>query len=132
MRHRSLDPHEDQHAVRGLIDEHLNDYEQRRTRISLPDLGDRESVIQRLHDEICGFGVIQPFLDDESVEEIWINSPDEIFTPGNGESELTGLHLSAEAINSLLERMLKPSGVVWTFLPRLLMHPCRMAPACTR
>ena len=28
MRHRSLDPHEDQHAVRGLIDEHLNDYEQ--------------------------------------------------------------------------------------------------------
>lgn len=25
MRHRSLDPHEDQHAVRGLIDEHLND-----------------------------------------------------------------------------------------------------------
>ncbi len=110
MRHRSLDPHEDQHAVRGLIDEHLNDYEQRRTRISLPDLGDRESVIQRLHDEICGFGVIQPFLDDESVEEIWINSPDEIFIARNGESELTGLHLSAEAINSLLERMLKPSG----------------------
>ena len=88
MRHRSLDPHEDQHAVRGLIDEHLNDYEQRRTRISLPDLGDRESVIQRLHDEICGFGVIQPFLDDESVEEIWINSPDEIFIARNGESEL--------------------------------------------
>lgn len=58
MRHRSLDPHEDQHTVRGLIDEHLTDYEQRRTRISLPDLGDRESVIQRLHDEICGFGVI--------------------------------------------------------------------------
>ncbi|WP_455122942.1 CpaF family protein, partial [Rothia mucilaginosa] len=110
MRHRSLDPHEDQRAVRGLIDEHLNDYEQRRTRISLPDLGDRESVIQRLHDEICGFGVIQPFLDDESVEEIWINSPDEIFIARNGESELTGLHLSAEAINSLLERMLKPSG----------------------
>ena len=67
-------------------------------------------MIQRLHDEICGFGVIQPFLDDESVEEIWINSPDEIFIARNGESELTGLHLSAEAINSLLERMLKPSG----------------------
>ncbi len=87
---------------------------------------------QRLHDEICGFGVIQPFLDDESVEEIWINSPDEIFIARNGESELTGLHLSAEAINSLLERMLKPSAVAWTFPPRLLMHPCRMAPACTR
>ena len=47
MRHRSLDPHEDHHAVRGLIDEHLNDYEQRRTRISLPDLGDRDAVAQR-------------------------------------------------------------------------------------
>ena len=94
----------------GSLTSTLTDYEQRRTRISLPDLGDRESVIQRLHDEICGFGVIQPFLDDESVEEIWINSPDEILIARNGESELTGLHLSTEAINSLLERMLKPSG----------------------
>ena len=110
MRSRNLDPRGDREAVRALIGECLDEYEQQRTRISLPDLGERSVVIQRLHDEICGFGVIQPFLDDESVEEIWINSPDEIFIARNGESELTGLHLSPQAISSLLERMLKPSG----------------------
>ena len=110
MRRRNLDPREDRDAVRALIGECLDEYEQKRTRVSLPDAGERSVVIQRLHDEICGFGVIQPFLDDESVEEIWINSPDEIFIARNGESELTGLHLSPRAINSLLERMLKPSG----------------------
>ena len=110
MRRRNLDPREDRDAVRALIGECLDEYEQKRTRVSLPDVGERSVVIQRLHDEICGFGVIQPFLDDESVEEIWINSPDEIFIARNGESELTGLHLSPRAINSLLERMLKPSG----------------------
>ena len=109
MRRRNLDPREDRDAVRALIGECLDEYEQKRTRVSLPDVGERSVVIQRLHDEICGFGVIQPFLDDESVEEIWINSPDEIFIARN-ESELTGLHLSPRAINSLLERMLKPSG----------------------
>lgn len=102
MRSRNLDPRGDREAVRALIGECLDEYEQQRTRISLPDLGERSVVIQRLHDEICGFGVIQPFLDDESVEEIWINSPDEIFIARNGESELTGLHLSPQAISSLL------------------------------
>lgn len=110
MRLRNLDPHRDQETVRVLIKERIDEYEQQRTRISLPDLGERAAVVQRLHNEICGFGVIQPFLDDENVEEIWINSPDEIFVARNGESELTGLHLSSQAINNLLERLLKPSG----------------------
>ena len=38
---------------------------------------------------LAGFGPLQPFFDDPSVEEIWINGPDRSSSPGDGVSELT-------------------------------------------
>ncbi len=42
-----------------------------------------------MYDAVAGFGVLQPFLDDPTVEELWINAPSEIYVARGGESELT-------------------------------------------
>ncbi|STY84380.1 CpaF family protein [Mobiluncus mulieris] len=56
------------------------------------------------------YGAIQPLLDDAEVEEIWLNSPTEIFCSRNGRAELTNLLLSEKEVESLVERMLRSSG----------------------
>ena len=39
---------------------------------------DEERLIAEANLELSGFGVIQPFLDDPSIEELWINRPGEL------------------------------------------------------
>ena len=56
------------------------------------------------------FGALQPLLDDDAVEEIWINAPDRIFVARSGRSELTPLLLSASEVRDLVERMLRGTG----------------------
>jgi pilus assembly protein CpaF len=56
------------------------------------------------------FGPIYPFICDESVEEIWINSPERIFIAKAGKSELTNLILTAPDVRELVDRTLMWSG----------------------
>ena len=56
------------------------------------------------------FGPLSDFIEDPTVEEIWINSPERIFIARNGRSELTMLLLSAEQVRNLVERLLLWSG----------------------
>ncbi|QAY73653.1 CpaF family protein [Agromyces protaetiae] len=60
--------------------------------------------------ELVGFGALQPFLDDPTVEEIWVNGPARVFVARNGVSELTNLVLADREIRELVERMLQHSG----------------------
>ncbi|WP_346844503.1 ATPase, T2SS/T4P/T4SS family [uncultured Rothia sp.] len=110
IRHSGIDPLKDQDAVIRLIDESIAHYESRMVKGTLPYLDDFAQIKKDLVDAICGFGALQKYFDDSSIEEIWINSPTEIFVARNGESELTGLYLSQEQIQFLVERMLKQSG----------------------
>ena len=56
------------------------------------------------------FGKLQPYLDDRSVEEIWINSPNRIFIAKNGKSQLAPIIISLQEIRDITERMLAWSG----------------------
>ena len=49
-------------------------------------------------DTVAGFGPLQPFLDDPSIEEIWINDPGRVFVARRGRSELTTLILTADEL----------------------------------
>ena len=60
--------------------------------------------------ELMAFGKLQPLLDDPAVEEIWINSPDTIRKAISGRSIDTHLSLSSQEIESIIERMLRPTG----------------------
>lgn len=69
-----------------------------------------EPLSQSLKDELVGLGPLQQFLDDPSVEEIWINSPEDVFVARAGVSERVHVCLTSESIRGLVERMLRPTG----------------------
>jgi Flp pilus assembly CpaF family ATPase len=43
------------------------------------DLSARQELQNTARQAMLGYGVLQPYFDDESVEEIWINRPNEVF-----------------------------------------------------
>src|SRR4051812_16949422 len=93
VRRRSLDPVADPTAVAALVDEALADYLDRAATSALPPVGHRDAVVREVLDAVAGFGPLQPYLDDPSVEEIWINEPGRVFVARRGRSELTTLIL---------------------------------------
>lgn len=52
------------------------------------------------------FGPLQELIDNSEVEEIWINSPSQVFVARSGQSELTNLILTKEVVQDLIERLL--------------------------
>lgn len=59
---------------------------------------------------ICGFGALQPFFEDDTVEEIWINEPGRVFVARSGMSELTAVVMTSSQVRDVVERMLRWSG----------------------
>jgi pilus assembly protein CpaF len=110
VRRRGLDPASDGGAVRRLVDDVISDYDDRTLSGALPALVDPGEAARQVYDAVAGFGPLQPFLDDSSVEEIWINAPGRVFIARRGRSELTTTILRPDAVRDLVERMLKSSG----------------------
>ena len=52
------------------------------------------------------FGPLQKLIEDDSIEEIWINTPNRVFIARSGKSELTNLVLTKEVVHDLIERLL--------------------------
>ena len=59
---------------------------------------------------IVSNSLINDFIQDDSVEEIWINGPGHIFVARNGISELTSVVLSENEIIVLVEQLLRNTG----------------------
>ncbi len=110
IRRRGIDPVANPRSARDLIDEVINHYEERVSTSSLPPMLHRGFVTREVFDAVAGFGPLQRFLDDEEVEEIWVNQPGQVFIARNGRSELTTTVLGTAELRDLVERMLKPSG----------------------
>lgn len=110
VRRRGLDPAKQPAMIRALIDEVIRDYDERALLGAVPSLGSLEAAQRSVFDNVSGFGPLQPLLDDPSVEEIWVNSPHQIFCARGGQSELTHIRMEAAEIAALVERMLKSSG----------------------
>jgi pilus assembly protein CpaF len=64
------------------------------------------------------FGQLYQFIQDETVEEIWINSPERIFVARAGRSELTNVILTAIEVRDLVDRAL-----IWGGRRLDLSHP---------
>lgn len=73
-------------------------------------LGDEPGTARDVVAAITGYGPLQPYFDDPTVEEIWINTPTRVFVARNGVSELTTVVLSDREVRELVERMLQHSG----------------------
>jgi len=110
VRRRALDPVLEPDATRRLVDEVVADYLDRAAISTLPPLADPHQAARAVFDEVAGFGQLQQFFDDGTVEEIWINEPGRVFVARRGRSELTTVLLTAEQVADLVERMLRVSG----------------------
>ncbi|MEN9715037.1 MAG: hypothetical protein RJA35_504 [Actinomycetota bacterium] len=70
-----------------------------------------ESVLRtELESKIFGFGQLQPFLTDPSVEELWINRPNQVYIARGGEVEVHEVQLDSETLRTLVLRMLRDTG----------------------
>ncbi len=110
VRSRGLDPLVAPDGVRALVDEVLAEYGRRSLDGGVPALADPAAIGQVVLDAVAGFGPLQPYLDDPTVEEIWVNEPGRVFVARAGRSELTATVLAPGAVEDLVERMLAGSG----------------------
>lgn len=110
VRHAGIDPVADPTTTRSLITDALKDYERQALRGYVPAIADSHQIAKSLLDSVAGFGPLQPYLDDPEVEEIWINSPSQVFVARSGVAELTPTVLSADDVARLVEQMLKSTG----------------------
>ena len=105
VRTGGISPHEEVIELRHMVEDILAQ--------STNAASDNESpqvLVEQIANQISGFGLLQPLLDDPSIEEIWINEPGRIFVARNGKSELTSVILSDAEVRGLVERMLASSG----------------------
>lgn len=102
----SRDPEFAAQIARAEVRRH-NDYALAR---GLSPVDDESACVRDVLASVVGYGPLQPYLDDPTVEELWINAPDRIFIARGGVPEQTPLVLTDTAVRDLVERMLQSTG----------------------
>ncbi len=110
VRAEAIDPQRDAALVRRLALQVVADHDQRSLTGVVTPVQDPGAVVEELVARVSGFGALQRYLDDPTVEEIWINDPSRVFVARAGRHELTSTLLSTTQVQELVERMLKSSG----------------------
>lgn len=110
LRKHQIDPQQQGADFRELIEQVVQDYEQRALLGVVPALAQRSVTVKALQDVFAGAGPLQQFLDDPDVEEIWINGPHHVFIARHGASELTNVVLTDEQIQHVVEQLMRTSG----------------------
>ena len=110
IRMRGIDPRSDARPTADLIDEVIRSYDERTLSGSLPLLADADAARRSVLDDLTGYGAIQQYLDDPTVEELWVNGPHAVFVSRHGVSELTPVVLSEAEVSSLIEQLLRTTG----------------------
>jgi pilus assembly protein CpaF len=110
IRRRGVDPLTDVEAVRAIARSAVRAHDQRSLTGTVRPVEDPERAVDDLVNRVSGFGPLQPYLDDPSVEEIWVNEPHRVFVAREGRHELTTTILTDDEVRDLVERMLKTSG----------------------
>ena len=72
VRRRGLDPSTDTSAIRQIVDDVIADYDERTLTSTMPAVADPTRAARDVYDSVAGFGPLQRWLDDPTVEEIWI------------------------------------------------------------
>ncbi|MBN9153069.1 MAG: CpaF family protein [Microbacterium sp.] len=71
---------------------------------------DETACVREVVASVAGYGPLQTYLDDPTVEELWINAPDRVFVARAGVPERVPIALTHTAVRDLVERMLHASG----------------------
>ncbi len=110
VRREGVDPQREALVVRRLAEAVVRAHDERSLTGVVAPVSDVDSMVGELVARVSGFGPLQPFLDDPTVEEVWVNDPSRVFVARRGRHELTNLMLTSAQVQELVERMLKSSG----------------------
>ncbi len=110
VRRAGVDPLTDVAVVRRFAQTAVRAHDERSLSGIVRPIDDPDRTVDELVARVAGFGPLQPYLDDPSVEEVWINEPQRVFVARDGRHELTTTILSTAEVRDLVERMLKTSG----------------------
>ena len=78
VRAEAVDPQRDTGVVRRLAERVVGDHDQRSLTGAVLPVGDQDAVVEELVARVSGFGALQRYLDDPTVEEVWINDPSQV------------------------------------------------------
>ena len=93
----------------GEIDEFVRDY------IAEQDLSltrdERQRLVEGVIDEVAGFGPIEPFLADNTITEVMVNGPHQIYIERAGRIEKTSASFrNDEHVLNIIDRIITPLG----------------------
>jgi pilus assembly protein CpaF len=72
---------------------------------------DRNRIIIEVVDEVLGYGPIDPLLKDESISEVMVNSPDQVYVERKGKLVLTDVRFRDDAhVMHVIEKIVAPLG----------------------
>src|SRR5205085_11438347 len=72
---------------------------------------DREQLVQDVLNEALGLGLLEPYLADDTVSEIMVNGPNQVYVEREGCLErVEKAFSSAQAVLAVIERIVAPLG----------------------
>lgn len=110
LRAERLDPARDPEFATQLARAEVRRHNDFALARGLAVVDDEAACVREVLATVTGYGPLQPYLDDPTVEELWINAPDRIFIARGGVSERLPLSLTDSAVRDLVERMLQATG----------------------
>lgn len=77
----------------------------------LPQKIDRQRLVEAVLNEAIGLGPLESLLADDSISEIMVNGPDDLFVEKNGRITRCNIRFSsAAAVHKIIERIVTPLG----------------------
>jgi len=103
---------EDEVRISALIKQKVADWQRRAATVNGQLLHEPQAVEQRLFDGLLRLGLLQPLIDDPTVEEIIVNGPQRIFCIRDGHKSLVpDLYFDDdEELRQLVKRLIGPLG----------------------
>jgi len=92
-----------EHAISQAIDEAFE------SSLSIAST-DEPNLKNSIRNQLTGLGSLQALVEDPVIEEVWINSPQQVFIARGAKTEQVELQLTAVEIRQAVERMLRDSG----------------------
>ena len=110
VRRAGIDPLKDSVELNNIINYVREEYVARADAGLVPSDVDFDQLSRQIRAELTGAGVLQGYLDDDSIEEVWVNGPGQVFISRGGRSELTTTILESQELEQIIERLLRASG----------------------
>jgi pilus assembly protein CpaF len=72
---------------------------------------ERSNMLDQITDEIVGLGPLEPLLRDESITEVMVNGPRQVYIEREGKLELTGItFVNDDHVMRIIDRIISPIG----------------------